>query len=663
MTRWDSKGFAWVEPDREKKKGGGYVGRMPKIPEECDWKTKEFPRLDAAKELTIDIETYDPDLRTKGPGVRRDGYMVGIAVATEDESWYFPMSHEKQYDPSGLNIDRELVLRWARRELIRTGIPKIGTNLMYDLDYLWEEGIRVPGPYYDVQVAEPLIDENAFSYSLDNLANKYLGEGKRSDKLYEWLSLAYGGPATAKGQGGNIYRAPPQLVGEYAIGDVEQPREILRQQRKIMEVKDENGYDLESIFDLETRLIPLLLAMRRRGVRADVSRAEELDNKLMDRAKKHRAILDAAEIDPWSGDTIARWCEMNGVAYRKTAAGNPSFVAKWLEKHSNPMMQSIHQVRRLEKHAGTFISGTVLGNQIKGRIHCQFHQLRGDEYGAVSGRFSSSHPNLQNIPTRDEELGPLIRSLFLPDEGEDWACDDWSQIEFRLLVHYGRGHSAAATREKYNNDSKTDFHVYVADLTEIDRKPAKNINFGLVYGMGEPTMAEELGRPLNEVKPMFNTYHKELPFVRDIFDECDRMARHRGWIRTILGRKRRWPRWGSSDWKIAKKEGSFTKEEAQEKYGNKISRAHTHKALNSLLQGGAADIMKKAMVDIWETGICDILGAPLLTVHDELNWSRPKTKEAVQAHEESKRIMESCVRLKIPLLADSGIGENWGEAK
>lgn len=660
--RWDTSGFAWQEEVKEKKKGGGYVGRKPPIPEECDWRPRDFPRLDAAKELIIDIETCDPELKEKGPGVRRDGYIVGIAVATEDDSWYFPMQHEKQYDPNGFNIDRELVLRWAKRELVREKIPKIGTNLMYDLDYLWEAGIKVPGPYYDVQVAEPLIDENAFTYSLDSLATKYLGEGKRSDALYEWLSLAYGGPATAKGQGGNIYRAPPQMVGHYALGDVEQPREILRKQRQIMEMKDEN---LTSIFDLETRLVPLLLAMRRRGVPVNVEGAKALDARLVDKAAELRLRLETEGIDPNSGETIAAWCEANGLGYKKTEAGNPSFRADWLENHNNEIIRSIREVRRLEKHAGTFVHGTILNNQINGRVHCQFHQLRGDEYGAVSGRFSSSHPNLQNIPARDEELGPLIRGLFLPEEGEEWWSDDWSQIEFRLLVNYGRGKSAARTRQRYVEDPTTDFHHYVADLTEIDRRPAKNINFGLVYGMGESTMAANLGRSLEEVKPMFNTYHGELPFIRDLYDECDRLAKRRGWIRTILGRKRRWERWSTSNWKQSKKDGAFSLEEAEEKYGKEpnIRRAYTHKALNSLLQGGAADIMKKAMVDIWETGICEVLGAPLLTVHDELNWSVPRSSAAEQAHDEARRIMETCVPLRLPLLVDSGCGANWGEAK
>lgn len=655
--RWDSRGFLWEEEQKQKRSGGGYV-RIPPIPDDCTWRPRDFPRLDAAKELIIDIETYDPDLKTKGPGARRDGYIIGIAVATEDDSWYFPMQHSKAYDPQGINMDRDIVLRWAKRELCRPVIPKIGANLLYDLDYLWQAGVEVPGPYLDTLIAEPLIDENSFTYSLEHCAQKYLDEGKRGDQLYEWLSKAYGGQPTRKDQAGRIYLAPPQMVGQYALGDVELPRAILRKQRQVMATDD-----LEPIFDLETRLVPMMLAMRRRGVAVDVSRTEEIDERMTSEATRLRDELEAYGIDPWSNDTIAWYCDQHNLTYPSTAQGNPSFRGTWLERHQNEVLRSIYELRRLEKNAGTFLEGAILGNQVNGRIHTQFHQLRGDEYGTVSGRFSSSHPNLQNIPARDEELGPLIRSLFIPDPGEIWFSDDWSQIEFRLLVHYGIGASADKIREQYRTDRSTDFHKFVSELTGIERKPAKNINFGLVYGMGETTMAANLGQPLAVVKPMFRTYHDTVSFVKDLYNLCDRRARQRGWIRTILGRRRRWDRWESTNWDTAKKDGSFSEQEAREKYEHRVRRAHTNKALNALLQGSAADIMKKAMVDIWEAGICDTLGAPLLTVHDELNWSVPQTKEAFQAHDEAGRIMEECVSLKIPLIADTGQGDSWGAAK
>jgi DNA polymerase I-like protein with 3'-5' exonuclease and polymerase domains len=663
MSYPQNTGMFFDEPS--KKRDGLRI--MPKIPSDIKWTPpKEFPRLGSAKELIIDVETYDPDLRSKGPGVRRDGYIVGIAVATEDKSWYFPMDHDNpwKYDPNGYNLPREQVLKWARKELCREGVPKIGANLLYDLDYLWQENVKVPGPYHDIQIAEPLIDENAFSFSLEKLARKYTGGGKVGDDLYKWLASAYGGKPTRGDQAGNIWKAPPEMVGEYALGDVELPREILRKQTPIIQTEG-----MGEVWSIESRLIPLMLAMRRRGVRTDLARTEELSSYLEDRASDILARLEDLGINPNSGNTIAEYCRFKNIKHAYTADGNPSFVSAWLQEHDDKTLRSIAEVREMEKLKGTFLQGAILGNVIGDRVHCQFHQLKNDLFGAVSGRFSSSNPNLQNIPVRTE-LGALIRTLFLPDEGEEWFSDDWSQIEFRMLVHYAFAQygknpdsPAAITRRAFVEDPTTDFHQVVADLAGIERKPAKNINFGLVYGMGQPTMAANLGRSLESVKPLFAQYHSRLPFIRQIYEECDRRARNRRWIRTFLGRRRHWNQFESTNWEESRRDGPMSEEAAKERYGNKYRTANTHKALNALLQGSAADIMKIAMVKIWESGICDILGPPLLTVHDELNWSVPKTKEAREAHNEAKHIMENCVKLHLPLLCDSNSGNNWGEAK
>jgi len=663
MSRWDSIGVAWETPTKEKKKGGGYISTVrPAIPETQWNRPTEFPNLSAAKMIAVDLETRDPQLLQKGPGPRRKeeegGFIAGIAVGVgprDGEQWYFPMRHES----GGANFDPDMVLMWARDQLCRPNQPKLGANLMYDLDWLQDADVPVEGPFYDVQVAEPLIDENAFSYALGKLADKYVGEGKTEDAMYEWLSLAFGGQPTRRDQGGNIWRAPAQLAGPYAESDVRLPFLIWEEQQKI--IKHEN---LEKVLDLETRLIPLLLAMKIRGVRVDTSQAAELDEVLVKKATEFRERLMEFNLDPQSRDSLEGYCNERGIKFKRTPAGNSSFPGKWLEKHQDENLNLAYQVRRLEKHAGTFIEGTVLGNAINNRIHGQFHQLRNDDYGAVSGRFSSSNPNLQNIPARDEELGPLIRGLFLPEPDEVWYCDDWSQIEYRLLVHYAVGDGADRTRRKYCDDPTTDFHKYVAQIADIDRKEAKNINFGLVYGMGEPAMAANMGRSLKEIKPIFNEYHKELPFVRETYNKVQKRAERRGYIHTLFGRRRRFNLWEPKNWNEARANTAKPHAVAIEKWGEQwIKRAGGHKALNALLQGGAADIMKVAMVDIWESGVCDVLGAPLLTVHDELNWSAPQTKEADEAHQTALEIMETCVDLRIPLKVTTGKGDSWGAAK
>jgi len=637
----------------------------PPIPD-TDWRVRSFPNLESARIIGLDLETKDPNLREMGPGVRRrdteGGFIAGIAVSVgprDGEQWYFPMRHES----GKKNLDPDIVMRWAKDQLERPNQPKIGANLGYDVDWLHGEGVEVSGPFYDVQIADPLIDENAFKYSLEALAERYDIEGKADEQMYEWLAMTFGGEPTRADQAKNIWRAPAELVGPYAESDVRIPFEIWEKQ--MAKVKEER---LEDVLDIETRLIPMMMAMRWRGVRVDVDRAASLDEELSQKAVEYRQRLSDIGIDAGSTDSLVAYCRAKGITHKKTAVGNPSFPGKWLEENHDENLNLVYQVRRLEKHAGTFVKGTIFNNVIGDRIHGQFHQLRNDDYGAVSGRFSSSNPNLQNIPIRDEELGPLIRGLFIADPEEVWYSDDWSQIEYRLLCHYAVGDGAERTRQRYRDDPSTDFHEYVAQIADIDRKRAKNINFGLVYGMGEKTMAASMGRTIAEIKPVFQQYHRELPFVKKTYDEVLKRAEMRGFIHTLLGRRRRFNLYESRDWNVAQKArkdgvGAKPYDQAVEKWGANVKRAGGHKALNALLQGGAADCMKIAMVKIWESGICDVLGAPLLTVHDELNWSAPKTKEAEEAHEEALKIMSSCVELRVPLLVDTGKGRNWSEAK
>lgn len=690
--RSDAIGFFWVDEQREVRQRGatghksskekkpkgerttarvptGTVPRsMPPIPN-TGWVTPDsFPRLDSAKIIAIDTETRDPCLLELGPGVRRDGHMVGISVGTEDgHRWYFPFGHEY----GGGNLDKAAVIRWAKEELTRPGQLKVGANLSYDLDYLAEEGVHVQGPFFDVQIAEPLIDENARSYSLENLAIKHLGEHKVDEELYKWSANAYGGKPTRRQQAGNIYRCPVALVGPYAEGDADLPLRIREKQIKLLESEH-----LLHISDIEHRLIPLLLAMRRRGVRLDMAKAQRIDDDLSARIIRDELALERAaggrKININSGDDIAVLFDRLGIEYPRTRTGKPSFTAQWLERHEHPITTIIKDLRKWYKARDTFIRGYVFKYAINGRIHCQFNQLKGDEYGTVSGRFSSSLPNLQNIPARDEEIGPMIRSLFIPEDGEDWVCDDWSQIEYRLLVHYAMGESGEAARQQYRDDPSTDFHVYCADITGLDRKPAKGINFGLVYGMGKPHLAESLGRTIAEAEPIFKKYHSSLPFVKETFDAVSEVAGRRGWIKTFMGRRARFHLFESAVYQKDKKredmealteESAKARKEAGDAQWKKYRRAFLHKALNRLLQGSAADIMKAAMVQIWESGVCDVIGAPLLTVHDELDSSVPRTAEGRDAKAEIKRIMENTVKLKVPLKVDEEVGPNWSEVE
>jgi DNA polymerase I-like protein with 3'-5' exonuclease and polymerase domains len=668
--RADSIGLLWQELDRipEKKEPGKRGPKihtprsLPPVPDVRWTAPTEFPRLDGATVIALDTETKDPDLKERGPGFRRGAHVVGISVGVPTgERWYFPVRHEVCPEQ---NMDPEKVFAWANAELGRTGQPKVGANLGYDLDALQNEGVHVEGPFIDVQVAEPLIDENQFSFSLDNLGVKYTGEGKVRSDLEKWAVQAYGDSNYRR----NIYRCPPSLVGPYAEGDVDLPLRIWEEQEKLL-ARDE----LTDLFRMECELIPTLVEMRVRGCRVDLKRAQELDDELTTAIDLAQGRIDAVagfRVNVNAGADLARLFDKEKVPYPRTKPskshprGQPSFVTEWLEHLDHPAGMLVREVRKLTKYRDVFVRSYVMGQQINGRIHCQFHQMKGDENGAVTGRFSSSDPNLQNIPSRDEYWGPRIRSMFVPEEGEEWVKHDWSQIEYRFLAHFAVGPSGETVRKMYRDDPKTDFHKMVIAMTGLDRKPAKTINFGLVYGMGARELARRLGMDMKTAEEtVFGPYHANVPFVQATYEKASSIAKSRGYVKTILGRRGHFDFWAPARWSAEGTQG-FRKDKAEKEYeGQPLARAYTHKALNKVLQGSNADLMKLSMTLIRKSGAARVLGPTLSIVHDEFNHSRPRTKEGDEAVREVKNIMESCIKIKVPVVAEESRGTNWGEAK
>lgn len=637
--------------------------QAPLLTPTSTWKPPtELPRLSGAKRIAIDVETRDPSLSAGlGPGVRRGGEIVGIAVGVEGGGrWYLPIRHD-----GGGNLDERMVLRWARRELSAFDGEVVGANLLYDLDYLAEEGVTFPSVkrFLDVQVAEPLLDENRLEYNLDALAKDYLGEAKVEPLLRE-AAAAYGFGTRQKEIKQNLWRLPATYVGAYGEGDVDLPLRILRLQEK--RLADE---ELTELFDLESRLIPLLLAMRRRGVRVDVARAEEIRARLTRERDAQLAVVrrhagPAAEL--MAPESFAQALQERGLSFPLTGkTRKPSITRGWLKAHEgDELVDAIQRGRRVDTIVNTFIDGHVFTHSIGGRIHCEFHQLKGDESGTIA-RFSSSSPNLQNLPARDDELGPLVRGLFVPEDGEEWACADFSQIEYRFLVHFAIGDRADDARAMYCDDPKTDFHMMCAGWLGFDprskgqRTRIKNLNFAKLYGGGIPKLAATFGCSIEEATQFVNTYDRVLPFVKKTGEVASRRAQQRGFIKTVLGRRQRFDLWEPPGNHL-RVHDPLPRPQALEKYGNRIVRAFTYAALNRVLQGSAADQMKKAMVDVWESGICDVLGVPLITVHDELDESVPKTAAGEEALAELVHLMENAVQLRVPVRADVKRGANWG---
>ena len=614
-----------------------------------------FPSLRGQGMIAIDCETNDPDLKNSGPGYHRGAFICGVSIGTESGfRAYYPISHQ-----GGGNLDKRKVLSWLKAELADASVPKVGANLGYDLGFLVEAGVEVQGPLYDIQLAEPLIDETRHSYSLEALAQSYLKEGKRDAALEEWIIGNLRDDVGRKLNGRNyksgIARAPVSIVAPYAIGDIDLPLRIFAQQKIQLE-----RLDLWNLFEMEISLIPMLLAMRRRGVAVDISYAEKIYRSMSRRqSAMYRKIRDAAgmEFELWNAKKVGAVFDALGIDYPRTSiARAPSFTKEWLAHHEHPMARALRELRRLDKLKEVFLKGSIIEGAYRGRIHTQFNQLKSDSFGAVSGRLSSSKPNLQQIPARGDD-GKAIRAAFVPDPGDEWACLDWQQIEFKLIVndaaHFGmRGADAVVGR--YNTDKNTDFHEIVASMAGLPREQAKAVNFGLAFGEGVTKLCADLGLDEWEGRRLLREYHRKVPFMHSLMEHWMEKAERDHQVRTLFRRIRRFARW--EIWRGGK---AILLDHRVP--GARLAR--TYAALNARIQGSAADILKVAMSDIWASGVCDVLGPPLLSIHDELDWSVPKSKAGREALAEVKRIMENVVDISIKLTVDAKTGANWGVCK
>lgn len=618
------------------------MSQIPLFQTASEWVMPDgFPNLSEAREIAIDLETYDPQLKERGSGwPTKNGHIIGVAVAVEHGSWYFPIRHQ-----TGGNMDPQVVLRWVARICSDPDRDYIFHNASYDVGWLKAEGVEIKGRIIDTMVAAPLLDENRFSYALTNLGRDYLYE-KKDERLLREAAAEWSVDAKAE-----MYKLPPQYVGPYAEQDAALTLRLWRHFQGLI-IKE----DVSSIFDLELRVLKTTIAMRERGVRVDLEGAEMVRKDLEGREKEILQSIKkehGIDVDIWAAASVAKVFDQAGLAYPRTEATNaPSFTKEFLSSHKHPLPKQIVLAREFNKARTTFID-SITKYQHNGRIHADIHQLRSDSGGTITGRFSYSNPNLQQLPARNELIGPMIRGLFLPEEGHQWGSFDYSSQEPRIVVHYAsllelRG--ADDFVAKYRADKYSDFHQIAADIVGVPRKQAKTINLGLFYGMGITKLAAQMGLDLTFAKDLFSKYHSEVPFVKDISDHVSNRAAHRGFIRTLLGRKCRYDKWEPSMFGVHK---PMPYEDAFSTYGKGIRRAFTYKALNSLIQGSAADQTKMAMVMLAEEGIL-----PLVQIHDELAMTVPDRKTAERVIE----IMETCVKLEVPSVVDAEFGKSWGYA-
>ena len=615
--------------------------QKPMFSPQVEWlPPTEFPNLSKYDEIAIDLETKDPDLKTMGSGsVTGRGQIVGIAVAVQDWSGYYPIAHE-----GGGNMDKSMVIKWFQ-DVLNTEATKIFHNAMYDVCFIQAAGLKISGMIVDTMIAGSLVDENRFRYDLGSMGRDYVGRGKNEAVLAE-TAKEWGIDAKSE-----MYKLPAMYVGAYAEADAQLTLDLWQEMKK--EIINQ---DIEDIFKLETELFPCLVDMRFLGVRVDTEAAYELKQKLLAEEKECLHIVQketGVDTQIWAARSIAQVFEKLHLPFDRTEKTNsPSFTKNFLQNHPHPMVQKIARAREINKAHTTFID-TIIKHEHKGRIYAEINQLRSDSGGTVTGRFSYANPNLQQIPARNKELGPMIRSLFIPEQDCKWGVFDYSQQEPRLVVHYAALQNMYAVGDVLDayNDGNADFHKIVAEMANIPREQAKTINLGLFYGMGKNKLQAELGVNKETAQELFRQYHSRVPFVKQLMDSVMARAQDRGRVRTLLGRLCRFHLWEPNQFGIHK---PLPHDAALAEHGPGIRRAYTYKALNRLIQGSAADMTKKAMIDLYKEGI-----TPHIQVHDELDISVESKAHA----DKIKEIMESAVQLEVPNKVDYESGPNWGTIK
>ena len=668
-------------------------------------KTPEDLDLDGITTVAVDLETYDPNLKTKGLGaIRGDGFVCGDAIATGKDTVYFPLSHSD----TNLSLDKKLKLWEILDEKLfqNEKITKVFHNAMYDVCWIRAvTGKKMKGRIVDTMVAASVIDENRFRYSLDSLSKDFLKEKKGGYDLQEKTLVWSKG--TIKDPMSNMHKLPASIVKDYAKQDVNLTLKLWKlfdqEFDKVLYTKyeeDEKGNKLKNkdgnfiiveektsrnIFELETKLFPCLVDMKFKGVKIDVEKARAFGKRL---EKTRNNIIDYIarktniRIEIWAASSIKALLDHQNINdYTKTPkSGMPQLPKNYLSTHKNKYLRLIAKAREFDKAKNTFIEG-LLGFVHNGRIHADINQIKGEDGGTVTGRFSMSNPNLQQIPSKGY-IGKKMRELFIPETGSEWYSFDYSQQEPRIVVHYAikLGMAGTADLQKEFDKEDADFHQIVADMANIPRKQAKTINLGLFYGMGKIKLQKELNLDSKRAQTLFNTYHAKVPFVRQLSRDLSEFASNEGLLFTLGDRFCRFDKWETRDKEWNPETNRFTevklyptreeaidgyKLEQMQKYNKLIdsenehfekhyTRAFTYKALNRLVQGSAADMTKKAMVMLYEKGII-----PHIQIHDELCVSikDKETRTMVQ------NTMEQAIKLEINNKVDCEHGPNWGQIK
>ena len=632
-----------------------------------------LPDLRRVGLIALDIETNDVGLRSErgSSWPWRDGHVAGVSVAWREgaaiRSQYLSLRH-----PDSENVDPAQVYRWLA-DLVASDVRFATMNGTYDFGWLGAEGgLTMPPPERMEEVGALAVhaDENLFDFSLDGLCRTYKLPGKDEAAAREAMVAMGLAPKRKKviNVQSYLWQLPARFVAPYAEADTLATLALLEKLNPII-----NSEGTREAYRLDVDLMPIVMAMRRRGVRIDSNAAEQARDVLL--GKRDTVLKELSEhlSKPTGMDEIngRRWkietFEAQKIAVTaKTEKGAPSFsTAKsgWMAKSDHWLPRLIATANKYDAAGGKFLTDHILAHVVGGRIHSEIRPFRAEEGGTRSSRFSYSDPPLQQMPSRDEEIGPLIRSVFLPEEGEYWAKPDLSQQEFRWVVHHAVKRNlpgAKETAKVFHDDPEADFHAVVATMTDLPRGDAKNTNFAKIYGAGAEKFAAMIGKPLAETRLILAQYDAKLPFVRRLAACCQTEARRKGFTVLYDGARRHWSTW-EVPFVFAKGAGPCGREEAEARvkdpehpwHGKQLARANVYTALNALIQGTAARHTKLWMRAIWREGI-----TPLLQMHDALDCSVSTRAQG----EIVARLGCEVVTCEVPHRVDLKFGKSWGDA-
>ena len=560
--------------------------------------------------------------------VALDAELVGVSFSVkENEAFYVTMPAEREKVLERLELLREI--------FENEDIEKVGQNLKYDITILANYGIEVRGKLFDTMIAHYVLQPELF-HGMDYLAEIYLG--------YETIKIEELIGEKGRNQK-NMRDVSPTLVCDYACEDAD----VTLKLKNILqaELKKEGVENL--FYNIEMPLVPVLAYMERNGARIDTAALKDTSVLFSKRLADIEEQIYSLAGEPFN---IASPKQVGDILFgklkivdkpKKTKTGqyvtSEEVLAQLQNRH--PIVKNILQYRGLKKLLSTYIDALPeLVNPRSGKIHTSYNQTV-----TATGRLSSSNPNLQNIPIRDED-GKEVRKAFVPDDGCLFLSVDYSQIELRIMAHLsGDKNMIDDFHSGYDIHAATAAKVYkkpIADVTKDERRKAKVANFGIIYGISVFGLAERMNVDRREAKELIENYFATYNGVQQYIENCKQEAKEKGFVETIYHRKRYLPDINSH---------------------NAVVRGYAERnAVNAPIQGSAADIIKVAMINIYKRfKAASLKSTMILQVHDELNFNvYPDEKDIVLGIVTDE--MQNAIALSVPLIADFGWGVNWLEA-